>query len=455
MTVLLVLEHAPNAQSETQRSFSGGQLVIGRGDDCDWQLEDPNQFVSRKHCLITEEDGVVSVVDASSGGLYIDGRPEPLGPGNTAVLEHQMRLRIGEFVVRVDVQPETSENHASEPSAPKAGSFFDVSELERPASEPVVRPRDLPDPFHTKHDSSTGLSEERDSRPSRPLDQPNPFELDLRQAGRVNSDLESQSERPSGVGHYFDAPMEIADPPAQEPVLEAPVPEKPETPFPPIEVISDPGNTSRSSGTTPPQHASNAEVRLSSQDADFRASLLRGMGLDLANAEDFGSEEIEAIGARFRDLVDGVMFLLRTRAKEKQKVRVAQTIIANSDVNPLKFLASTDEVILALIRERDPSYMSGGKAVSGAYRDLADHQIRTWAALQTALRRMIDRFDPEEIENDLADIGLLERLVAGGRGAKTWQLYKERYRDIAQAAEERFLGEVGADFRDAYETERN
>jgi type VI secretion system protein ImpI len=35
-----------------------------------------------------------------------------------------------------------------------------------------------------------------------------------------------------------------------------------------------------------------------------------------------------------------------------------------------------------------------------------------------------------------------------------WQLYQERYRDIAEAAEKRFLGEVGADFRDAYENER-
>jgi type VI secretion system protein ImpI len=33
-------------------------------------------------------------------------------------------------------------------------------------------------------------------------------------------------------------------------------------------------------------------------------------------------------------------------------------------------------------------------------------------------------------------------------------LYEERYRDIAKAAEDRFLGEVGADFREAYEDGR-
>ena len=50
-------------------------------------------------------------------------------------------------------------------------------------------------------------------------------------------------------------------------------------------------------------------------------------------------------------------------------------------------------------------------------------------------------------------MGLLEKLLAGGRRAKLWELYEKRFREIAESAETRFLGEVGADFRDAYETE--
>ena len=44
--------------------------------------------------------------------------------------------------------------------------------------------------------------------------------------------------------------------------------------------------------------------------------------------------------------------------------------------------------------------------------------------------------------------------TGGGRSAKLWQLYEERYREIARSAEEQFLGEVGADFREAYENQR-
>ena len=148
------------------------------------------------------------------------------------------------------------------------------------------------------------------------------------------------------------------------------------------------------------------------------------------------------------------MLLLRSRAEAKQKARVAQTIIASSDVNPLKFLASPEDVLASFVAPRGRGYLGADAAVGEAFRDLTDHQLRTWTALQAALRRMIDRFDPDEIEKAMEDVGLLESLIAGGRSAKLWRLYQARYREIAKAAEDRFLGEVGADFRDAYEHER-
>jgi type VI secretion system protein ImpI len=149
-----------------------------------------------------------------------------------------------------------------------------------------------------------------------------------------------------------------------------------------------------------------------------------------------------------------LMLMLRTRAKEKQNARVAQTVISNTDVNPLKFLATTNEALAALVVPRGPGYLAPDDAINGAFRDLADHQVRSWVAIQSALRRMIDRFDPAAVERDLEELGMLESLLSGGRNAKLWKLYTDRYKDIARAAEDRFLGEVGADFRDAYEGNR-
>ena len=107
-----------------------------------------------------------------------------------------------------------------------------------------------------------------------------------------------------------------------------------------------------------------------------------------------------------------------------------------------------------MIKPRGKGYLEPDAAIEGAFRDLADHQLRTWTALQSALRRMIDNFDPDAIEKEMENTGLLEALLAGGKSAKLWQLYEERYQEIAKAAEDRFLGEVGSDFRDAYEQNR-
>ena len=70
---------------------------------------------------------------------------------------------------------------------------------------------------------------------------------------------------------------------------------------------------------------------------------------------------------------------------------------------------------------------------------------------ESRLRQMIDRFDPAAFEAEVTEAGRLKSLLSGGRGARLWQLYETRYREMARAAEGRFLGEIGADFREAYE----
>ncbi len=456
MSLQLILEHAPHAQIETAKTYSGGQFIIGRNDDCDWQLDDPDRYVSRRHCMITDESGEVTIIDSSTDGVFVDGASHPLGAGNSAVLEHQMRLRVGDFVIRVDMVA----TEAVEEIAPveAAGGSYDFGE---PAVfEKTERPAGLPEAFGSKkQEQSQRVRAEEERKPRGSYD---PFGLDLKkEVPPEDPPVSTSQETTSPGGGYFDTPAKV------DPVVQKEVPRRePEAektapintgPWPPIEVIKDIEGEAPEVVVDEPVITPTPPVETTTTPADgsdVLAALMRGLGVERKMPNGMTLEEVEAVGARFRDMVDGTMFLLRTRAQEKQKVRVAQTLIANSDVNPLKFLASSDEAIVALIKGRDTSYLQGDKAVPGAFRDLADHQVRTWTALQTALRRMIDRFDPEEVERDMNETGLLETLVAGGRSAKMWQLYQERYRDIAEAAEEKFLGEVGSDFRDAYETER-
>ncbi|TAN17581.1 MAG: type VI secretion system-associated FHA domain protein TagH, partial [Rhizobiaceae bacterium] len=156
---------------------------------------------------------------------------------------------------------------------------------------------------------------------------------------------------------------------------------------------------------------------------------------------------------QYRLMMDGLMQLLRKRAEEKGNARVAQTVVGASAVNPLKFLPTIDDAVATIAAGRSAGFLQGDEAIADAVRDLAEHHMRAWRGVQGALRRMIDRFDPVAFERELKSTSALDKVLAGGRGAKLWELYKKRHREIATSAEQRFLGEIGADFRDAYEEE--
>ena len=499
MRVTLILEQAPHAQAATRRTVEAGDLVIGRGADADWRIDDPDMYVSRTHCVVTVEGGEAVVRDASRGGLFLDGARTPLGPGNAAHLEDGMRLRLGDFVLRVDLEEATRGTDAAE-DAPAPGGFVWADPPAPVAVSP--RPDDLPTPFGerpamqrpqetngasfafddpftldpppasdmaARHRDPFGLEGGDDA-----VEHPPPVEAG---AAEPAEPIAQEAGNPAGVGSETGAapdpfawapfsddgrephtpwtdpsllpdplsgPNEVtAEPPSRGRILERPPPDRRrplpelEEPVPPLDPATDP------SGPGP-------EVTGSHGDDALRAAFFRGLGLEPSPCED-AVDEMEAMGLRFRLLTEGLTALLRARAHEKRSARVAQTVIASAEVNPLKFTATVDEAVAALTRRRGPGYLDPEVAIRASFGDLHDHERRKWEALQQALRRMVDRFDPEAVEREMEGTGLLETLLAGGRGAKLWSLYQARYREIARAAEDRFLGEVGADFRDAYE----
>jgi type VI secretion system protein ImpI len=480
MTLRLTIEHSPHPQDRREMRHPGGEFSIGRGAECSWQINDPDMYVSRKHCVITGEAGQFVVTDASRGGLFIDGRDQPLGPGNAVRLESGMRLRLGDTVIRVEIEAPVSVA-APRTQAPGQRQMTHDDFFAQPVTPPppVQRPQGLPQPF------DTGPTDSRryDATPDRAAPPPlfdDPFTLDrsvaARPKGSVPEPIAHQRDD-FGFGTFFDDPAKphapdaspvqpaIRDdwwsmsppvaapeppPPAPEPPAPAPLPLEPAA-VPAIPALDEEKRT-RQRGEPSPL-PSEPPRPATARDTALREAFFRGLGLEPPTGQD-PEAEMEAMGRRFRLLVEGLTLMLRTRAKEKQNARVAQTVISNSDVNPLKFLATSNEAVAALVAPKGPGYLDPDTAINGAFRDLADHQVRSWVAIQSALRRMIDRFDPTSVEKDLEDLGMLESLLSGGRNAKLWKAYTDRYKDIARAAEDRFLGEVGADFRDAYEGNR-
>lgn len=496
MSLLLTLEQGPRAQTVSQTRLDDGELVIGRSPDADWQIDDPDMFVSRAHCKITAEQDGYFVTDTSSSGLFIDDAGSPLGAGNSARLRNGMRLRMGDYVLWVDLQTADARPSAPRQSAPQLSSppsrapvsiggddFFSVKTEEEPRRP---RPADLPNPFEQpepgafqafersksgEHGSAafddpfsldpvaTPTTDGDDGRHGAPAFS-DPFGLDPVAAPPSNARAESVPQSPPAFDDGFSLdpvapPRPIKDADAsdgwRESIADKPSPPAPwDMPAGPVEAPPPPPRQAAPKPAAPPPQKQPAGPT----DMALRAAFLRGMGLD---ENDFAGRdpiaEMEKFGREYRMMMEGLMQLLRKRAEEKGNARVAQTVVGASEVNPLKFLPSVDDALATILAERSPGFLAGEPAIADAIRDLAHHHVRAWRGVQGALRRMIDRFDPAVLEEELKSSSTIETLLAGGRGAKLWELYQKRHREIAVSAESRFMGDIGADFRNAYEEE--
>jgi type VI secretion system protein ImpI len=415
MSVVLTLEGGPRPQAVRQMRLDAGALVIGRGAEANWRIDDPDMFVSRAHCTIAEGvDGYV-VTDTSAGGLFLDDRRAPLGKGNAAALADGMRLRLGDYVLRVAL----GEAAASGPAPPPASTGVDDFFAPRPAEPAQARPVGLPHPFDEPSRPDFAEAEPRPERIGLPV-----FDdaLSLDPASGLRPE---PSQEPADGSFSFDWDTPVSAPPRRETMRPAPEPEPMPAPEP----------------AAPVQQA----------DPDPRAAFRRGLGLAPgAPAPADVAAEMEAFGRTYRLMVEGYMHLLHKRAEEKGEARVAQTTIGAVEVNPLKFMPNAEAALDAMHAGR-AGFLGPEAAVTGAVRDLAQHHVAAWRGVQAALRRMVDRFAPQALEEELKRHSKLGTLLAGGRRAKLWELYEARYREIARNAETRFLGEVGADFRDAYD----
>jgi len=480
MSLVLTLQQGPRAQAVREVELDTGELVIGRSAEADWQIDDPDMFVSRAHCRITGGSGSYTVTDISSSGLFIDDAVKPLGAGNSTELRPGMRLRMGDYVLRVNLQGAAA---AAEPrpgvsrlAVDLGGDDFFARREPEPAKQP--RPADLPRPFDQPSEA-VAKPFERQGSDGRSQAFDDPFSLDP----VASRPADREDERPRTFLDPFGFDPEPAQPKAAPKAAEA-------APFDdfgfggaaaePAPAAPPPGNdapSQRAPWEMPPREAAPskaaepapaprpeprqeprrepAAARPATEDGDdLRAAFLRGLGLSSADipARD-AVAEMEKFGSEYRLMMDGIMQLLRKRAEEKSNARVAHTIVGSSQVNPLKFLPTVDDALATILAERSPGFLGGRAAIADAIRDLAQHHVRAWRGIQSALRQMIDRFDPAAIEEELKAGSGVSALLPVNRASKLWQLYQKRHREIAQSAENRFLGEIGADFRDAYEEE--
>jgi type VI secretion system protein len=420
--------------------------------------------------MISLEGSRYVLTDTSTNGVFINGAREPTARDSRAFLTDGDVFRLGDYTITV-TEADSAPAPRAAPAASGFGSFNqgrdsdpfgDAGEdpfgaepgtvFHHPVSKPApVAAFRTEDPFASAGAARPGSLDTDDDL----FQGITPSESWAGPSQRDNADapkLAFAPPKPVAPVNFNDLDIDDllgdepigapAAPPPQRPVARAPEP-PPVAVAPPPVVMTPPVVVQQGTPSAVPATTPDASVML--------AALLRGAGVpDLRLADPVAS--MEAAGAVFRAMVEGLREVLMSRAAIKGELRVEQTMLRARDNNALKFSVTVEEAVAALLLPPRTGYKAPLAAVQEAARDIQSHEMAVMAGVQTALIGLLKRFDPAALEARLSP-GRLDSFLPGARKARIWELFCDTYKDIAREAEDDFQSVFGREFARAYDAQ--
>jgi type VI secretion system protein ImpI/type VI secretion system protein len=228
----------------------------------------------------------------------------------------------------------------------------------------------------------------------------------------------------------------FAEPGDATPAVPPPPPPRPVAPTPPTEAAA-----------TAAAPAPGAEAALE--------ALLRGAGLSPSALRGAAEADpiavLEQAGATLRAAIAGLRSLLIARADVKREFRIEQTMLRSAGNNPVKFAATDEAAMAALVAgpaaAQRPGSVSPLAAVEETVHDLTAHQVASLAATQAAARALLARLAPEQVESaDQGGGGLF-----ASREKRLWEAYRRLHAQVTEQFDDDFDSTFGKEFARAYE----
>ncbi len=476
----------PAEPTEARFDQTGG--TIGRADENDLVLLDPEKCISRKHAELAYDGVNYSLTDKSLAGTFVDQSETPL-KGETIQLHDGMRLNIGEYEVSVsigesvpatpdvfddDLYSSVCDTEVSPNLAPLADDAEELdilsgSDSVDPFADVVadVDPLEL-DPLldadSLEPHSAPPAAHQGEQNGFADMDHVSPFNEHFRPpdvepvlesappAGNDNLSLDDlfdddvPREVSAGVAeNAFPADSkQLSGQPATKTELKPTsgdafeVPDQylqPEKTSEPV-----PENSVRQTDRATQYHSYSENI-----DSDqLLETFLDGMGLSPKDIADIRSnkEAMQLAGTMVRGMTGGIMALLRGRAEMKSQVRLSMTMVRPMENNPLKFSASVDDALRAMLNPDRKGFLPALEAINNAVNDITNHQLALTAGTQAALADLVQRFDPQHFENPY------KSGFSFGKKGKSWDNYAKQYKATSSRAIEEFFGD---EFVRAYE----
>ena len=179
--------------------------------------------------------------------------------------------------------------------------------------------------------------------------------------------------------------------------------------------------------------------------------LIEALGLDASRLSSAEMIEISRVtGVLMREIIDGMLGVLRSRASIKNEFRMNVTTIQPIENNPLKFSVCVDDALENLFIKKSNAYKKPAEAFREGFQEIAEHQLAMIAGIRQGFEAMMERFDPEQLEKTF-NKQVKSSVIPGMQKAKFWNSYKEYYQGLTDNMEFSFQHLFGSDFVTAYE----
>ena len=354
---------------------------FGRDSHLDWTLPDTTRVISGKHCEIRYYDDTYWLVDVSTNGTFVNGSSKRVK--SPYQLNEGDKLQIGEYVISVTVDlPLKDAAFESAPAYQQGAPARRANLWDTPGAAPApIDPREL-------------------------VPEPAPGEIApnfLHQALFVPAAI---AQEPPAAPRAVPQNAWSADPPA--PPIESVPPVVRPTPA----TAPAPTSVPAPSSAPPAAHA----VGLSS--SEFVQRFAKGAHLpeDALSKMEAG-QLAELSGALLYITAGQLMSMLQARAEAKALSRSgSRTLIRAAENNPLKFVPTPEEALLAMLIPRGKGYLEAKETLEASFADLKAHHLALLAAMQAAASELLDEVSPLTLQKNSEK----KKSLLGGGKSKQW-----------------------------------
>ena len=407
LTLEVIGEQAEDLGAGNRKVFNAIGGTIGRLPDNDWVFPDP--YVSGRHALIRYVSGKYFIEDTSTNGVFVNTPDNRISRTESHQLYDGDVVFIDAYQIKVSIAKDPEAAERDDP-------FAQLQARGKGGTKQIPPPRP---PAANEEDRTAAMAK----RPAR---------------GGGNEHSEGTvwfglSDMSSGPKPALPGARAKAEAPRPAPAAAERGPRRPAAPAAAAAVRPVPG---------PQPRAAN------SPDTAQLKALLDAAGIE---GLDPSSEAAQTLGAMLRAAVGGMMEVLRARERMKDELRVRGTTFKVANNNPLKFSANVDDAFHNLFVKRNPAYLDPAAAFEDAFRDVRDHQAAFLSAMRLAFDSMLAQLDPNHLQDDF-DRQIKKGSILGVPAKlRYWDLYRDKYSDLAKDAQGAFRNLFGDAFAKAYE----